>query len=262
MDIHILTLFPEMFHGPFQESIVKRAVDRELVRIHLHNIRDYARDKHRVVDDYPFGGGGGMVLKPEPLFLAVEDVRSRIADESGSQRAEETQVILLSPQGGVLTQEAVAGLTLHLDIIFICGHYEGVDERIREHLIDREISIGDYVLSGGEIPAMVVVDALVRLLPGAVGDTESLADDSHTSGLVQFPQYTRPSEYRGWPVPPVLLSGNHQDIQRWRRQQSLRRTLRQRPDLLSRAPLSQEERLFLRDLGESSGEELPVSPSE
>ena len=250
MDIHILTLFPEMFQGPFQESIVARAVEREVVSIHIHNIRDYTQDKHRMVDDYPFGGGGGMVLKPEPLFLAVEDVKSRLTDESGPQRAKEAQVVLLSPQGEVLSQEIVGGLTLHRDLIFICGHYEGVDERVREHLIDREISIGDYVLSGGEIPAMVIVDAVVRLMPGAVGDTESLKDDSHAIGLIQFPQYTRPAEYRGWPVPPVLLSGNHQEVQRWRRQQSLRRTLHQRPDLLSRAPLSLEERLFLRDLGE------------
>ena len=262
MDIHILTLFPEMFRGPFQESIVARAIEHEVVSIHIHNIRDYSQDKHRMVDDYPFGGGGGMVLKPEPLFLAVEDVKSRIKDENGPQRAEETTVILLSPQGEVLIQEAVTELTLHRDIIFICGHYEGVDERVRDHLIDREISIGDYVLSGGEIPAMVVVDTLVRLLPGAVGDTESLGDDSHASGLIQFPQYTRPSEYRDWPVPPVLLSGNHQEIQRWRRQQSLLRTLRQRPDLLSKAPISQEERLFLKDLGECSSGESPVRHSE
>ena len=250
MDIHILTLFPEMFRGPFRESIVGRAIERKIVSVHIGNIRDYSQDKHKSVDDYPFGGGGGIVLKPEPLFLAVEDVKSRIADGNGPRRAEEAQVILLSPQGEVLTQEAVTELTSHQDIILICGHYEGVDERVREHLIDREISIGDYVLSGGEIPAMIVADALVRLLPGAVGNTESLADDSHANGLVQFPQYTRPAEYRGWPVPPVLLSGNHQEIQRWRRGQSLRRTLHQRPDLLDRAPLSEEERLFLRDLRE------------
>lgn len=177
MDIHILTLFPEMFRGPFQESIVARAIEREVVSIHIHNIRDYTQDKHRMVDDSPFGGGGGMVLKPEPLFLAVEDVKSRLADESGPQRAKDAQVVLLSPQGEILSQEIVRGLTLQKDIIFICGHYEGVDERVREHLIDREISIGDYVLSGGEVPAMVVVDAVVRLIPGAVGDTESLEDD-------------------------------------------------------------------------------------
>ena len=247
MDIHILTLFPEMFQGPFQESIVGRAVERGLARIHIHNIRDYAQDKHRAVDDYPFGGGGGMVLKPEPLFLAVEDVKSRIAEGGGPQQAKEATVVLLSPQGHVLTQEVVRDMTSHRDLILICGRYEGVDERVREHLIDREISIGDYVLSGGEIPAMVIVDALVRLMPGAVGDTESLEDDSHASGLIQFPQYTRPAEYRGWPVPPVLLSGNHPEVRRWRRQQSLRRTQRRRPDLLAKASLSPEDRLLLED---------------
>ena len=247
MDIHILTLFPNMFQGPFQESIVGRAVERELARIYIHNIRDYAQDKHRVVDDYPFGGGGGMVLKPEPLFLGVKDVKSRIAEGGGPQRAEEAPVVLLSPQGEALTQEVVRNLTFHRDLILICGHYDGVDERVREHLIDREISIGDYVLSGGEIPVMVIVDALVRLIPGAVGDTESLEDDSHASGLIQFPQYTRPAKYRGWPVPPVLLSGNHQEVRRWRRQQSLRRTLGRRPDLLAKAPLSSEDRLLLEE---------------
>jgi tRNA (guanine37-N1)-methyltransferase len=250
MNIHILTLFPEMFQGPFQESIVGRAMERGLVSIQVYNIRDYAHDKHRMADDYPFGGGGGMVLKPEPLFLGVEDVKSHIADESDPQRAEDTQVVLLSPQGETLTQEIVKEMTSHHDIIFICGHYEGVDERVREHLIDREISIGDYVLSGGEIPAMVVVDSLVRLIPGVVGDTESLEDDSHSSGLIQFPQYTRPSEYRNWPVPPVLLSGNHQEVHLWRRRQSLRRTQNQRPDLLAGITLSPQERLFLEQSGE------------
>ncbi|MQF48342.1 tRNA (guanosine(37)-N1)-methyltransferase TrmD [SAR202 cluster bacterium AC-647-N09_OGT_505m] len=247
MEIHILTLFPEMFLGPFQESIVKRAVERGLARIHIHNIRDYAQDKHRVVDDYPFGGGGGMVLKPEPLFLAVKEVKSRIAESGGPQQAKETPVVLLCPQGEVLTQGIVEDLTSHRDLILICGHYEGVDERVREHLVDREISIGDYVLSGGEIPAMVIVDALVRLIPGAVGDTRSLADDSHASGLIQFPQYTRPAEYHGWTVPPVLLSGNHQEVQRWRRQQSLLRTLGRRPDMLAKASLRSEDRLLLED---------------
>ena len=252
MDIHILTLFPNMFHGPFQESIVGRAVERGLARIQIHDIRDYAQGKHRTVDDYPFGGGGGMVLKPEPLFLAVEDVKSHIAEGSRPRQAQDAPVVLLSPQGEVLTQEVVRDLSSHQDLILICGHYEGVDERVREHLVDREISIGDYVLSGGEIPAMVMVDALVRLLPGAVGDTQSLEDDSHTSGLIQFPQYTRPAEYRGWPVPPVLLSGNHQEVQRWRRQQSLRRTRGRRPDLLARASLSPEDRLLLEETEESS----------
>ena len=247
MDIHILTLFPEMFQGPFRESIVGRAVESGIVRIRTHNIRDYAHDKHRTTDDYPFGGGGGMVLKPEPLFLGVEGVRMGIADEGSAIRAEDAQVILLSPQGEVLTQGIVEELASHRDIILICGRYEGVDERVRERLVDREISIGDYVLSGGEIPAMVVVDALVRLLPGAVGDAESIEDDSHTSGLIQFPQYTRPAEYRGWQVPPVLLSGNHQEVRKWRRRQSIRRTLQRRPDLLDGADLSPQERLSLEE---------------
>ncbi len=253
MDIHILTLFPDMFRGPFDESIVKRAVNRGLVSIHVHNIRDYARDKHRIVDDYPFGGGGGMVMKPEPLFLAVESVKSNIAETASPERAAEAPVILLSPQGSVLTQETAAGLALHQDIILICGHYEGVDERVRERLVDREISIGDYVLSGGEIPAMVVVDAAVRLIPGAVGDTTSIEDDSHASGLLQFPQYTRPATYRDWPTPPVLLSGNHEAIRRWRRQQALRRTQQQRPDLLDKARLSPEDLRLLEEPEEREG---------
>ena len=245
MDVHILTLFPNMFQGPFQHSIIGRALTRNLVRIHIHDIRDYAQDKHRVVDDYPFGGGGGMVLKPEPLFRCVEDVKSLIGQTSDSHRSASTPVILLSPQGELLTQGAVKELTDHKSIILICGHYEGVDERVTEHLVDREVSIGDYVLSGGEIPAMVMVDALVRLIPGAVGDTESLGDDTHSSGLIQFPQYTRPAKYREWPVPAVLLSGNHQEVQRWRQQQSLLRTLERRPDMLSNASLSTEDRIFL-----------------
>ena len=255
MDIHILTLFPNMFHGPFQESIVKRAVEREMVTIYLHDIRDYAGDKHRMVDDYPFGGGGGMVLKPEPIFEAVEGVRSLIEKRHGSERARDAFVVLLSPQGEVLTQEMVGDLTLLRDLILICGHYEGVDERVREHMVDREVSIGDYVLSGGEVPAIVVVDAVVRLIPGAVGDTQSLEDDTHTSGLLQFPQYTRPAEYRGWSVPPVLLSGNHQEVRRWRRQQSLLRTQRQRPDLLKKAALEPEDIRLLGDLQDETSPE-------
>ena len=254
MDIHILTLFPDMFRGPFDESIVKRAVDKGLTSIHIHNIRDYAQDKHRVVDDYPFGGGGGMVLKPEPLFLAVESVKSSIAETKSHERAAEAPVILLTPQGSVLTQETAGGLALHRDLLLICGHYEGVDERVRERLVDREISIGDFVLSGGEIPAMVLVDATVRLIPGVVGDTASIADDTHASGLIQFPQYTRPATYRDWSTPPVLLSGNHEAIRRWRRRQSLRRTLRQRPDLLAEASLSPEDLRLLADPEEEEAE--------
>ena len=250
MDIHILTLFPDMFRGPFDESIVKRAADRGLASINIHNIRDYAGDKHRIVDDYPFGGGGGMVLKPEPLFLAVEDLRSRIAETKSPEQAAEALVVLLTPQGRVLGQGMLGRLALRQDLILICGHYEGVDERVREHLADCEISIGDYVLSGGEIPAMVLVDAIVRLVPGAVGDTASIEDDSHSSGLLQFPQYTRPATFRGWDAPAILLSGNHEEVRKWRRRQALRRTQRIRPDLLDAASLSPED-LRLLEEGES-----------
>ena len=186
-----------------------------------------------------------MVLKPEPLFQAVEGVKALVEEHGGAQRASDAHVVLLSPQGDVLTQEMARDLSLREDLIFICGRYEGVDERVREHLVDLEISIGDYVLSGGEIPAMVMVDAMVRLIPGAVGDSQSIEDDTHTGGLLQFPQYTRPATYRGWSVPPVLLSGNHGEVQKWRRQQSLLRTMRRRRDLLAGAPLTNEDRLFL-----------------
>lgn len=250
MDIHILTLFPDMFRGPFDESIVKRAVERGLASIHIHNIRDYALDKHRVVDDYPFGGGGGMVLKPEPLFRAVEDLKLRISEAGSPERAAEALVVLLTPQGRVLDQETAGHLAKSRDLVLICGHYEGVDERVREHLVDCEISIGDYVLSGGEVPAMALVDAMVRLLPGAVGDTASIEDDSHASGLLQFPQYTRPATFRDWETPPVLLSGNHEEVRRWRRLQALRRTKRHRPDLLEKASLTPED---IRLLEETEG---------
>ena len=245
MEIHILTLFPAMLEGPFRESIVGRAVDNGVVRIRVHNIRDYAHDRHRTADDYPYGGGGGMVLKPEPLFEAVEAVKSLISEESSSERAGEAHVVLMSPQGEMLTQALVEELASLRDLVLICGHYEGVDERVLEHLIDREISIGDYVLSGGEIPAMAVVDAVVRLQPGGVGDGQSIEDDSHTTGLIQFPQYTRPAEFRGWEVPPVLLSGNHEEVRRWRRRQSLKRTQQRRPDLLERAELGPADRALL-----------------
>ena len=188
-----------------------------------------------------------MVMKPEPLFLAVESVKSIIAETKSPERAAEAPVILMSPRGSVLTQETAASLAQCQDLILICGHYEGVDERVVERLVDLEISIGDYVLSGGEIPAMVVVDAAVRLIPGAVGDTASIEDDSHASGLLQFPQYTRPAAFRDWPAPAVLLSGNHEAIRRWRRKQSLRRTLRNRPDLIDKAQLSAEDIRLLEE---------------
>ena len=235
MHIHILTLFPNMFTGPFGESIIKRAIDNGLVDIEIYNIRDYTYDRHHVVDDYPYGGGPGMVLKPEPLFAAVEAVKG----------ASEMPVLLLTPQGRLFDQRVAEEHAKYKEMILICGHYEGVDERVREHLVTDEISIGDYILSGGELAAMVVVDALVRQLPGALGSEESVRDDSHTCGTLEYPQYTRPHSFRGWDVPDVLLSGNHGEIASWRREQSLRRTINRRPDLLGRVELSDRDKILV-----------------
>ena len=240
MRIDILTLFPGMFSGPFAESIVKRAMDRNILSIAIHNLRDWGLGKHKVVDDSPFGGGAGMVMKPEPLFEAVEAVRT----ESNSPSA---PVILLTPQGRVFNQKRAAEMATFDRFILVCGHYEGIDERIREHLVTDEISIGDYVLTGGELAAMVVVDAVVRHLPGVLGSEESAAEDSHTRGLLEYPQYTRPQNYRGWEVPEVLLSGNHARIARWRREQSILRTFTRRPDLFEKAELSPKERKWVTD---------------
>jgi tRNA (guanine37-N1)-methyltransferase len=235
MRIDILTLFPNMFSGPFDESIIKRAIDNNIVSIAIHNLRDWGLGKHRMVDDYPFGGGSGMVMKPEPIFEAVEAIKAQGGNASAP-------VILLTPQGRVFNQMIAAELA-HFDrLILICGHYEGVDERIREHLATDEISIGDYVLTGGELAAMVVIDAVVRQLPGVLGSEESASDESHTTGLLEYPQYTRPQTYRNWEVPQVLISGNHAEIAKWRREQSISRTFVRRPDLLEKANLSAEER--------------------
>jgi tRNA (guanine37-N1)-methyltransferase len=223
-----------MFVSPFDCSIIKRARERGLVEVIVHNIRDYTHDKHRTVDDYAYGGGPGMVLKPEPIFEAVESIKKQV-DYSG------LPIILLTPQGRLFTQQVARELALHQNIMLVCGHYEGVDERVREHLITDEISIGDYVLSGGELAAMVVVDAVVRLIPGVLGSPLSFHSDSHSNGLLEYPQYTRPEVYRSWSVPAVLLSGNHGEIARWRRQQAILRTLKRRPDLAKQANLSTEE---------------------
>ncbi len=212
--------------GPLDESIVGRVIERGLVNISIHNIRDYAADRHHVVDDYPYGGGAGMVLKPKPLFEAVETI------EKGEGR--ELPVTLLTPQGRLFTQRVAHELAGRDGFILICGHYEGVDERVREHLATDEISIGDYILTGGELAAMVIVDSVVRLIPGVLGSEESWMDDTHSNGLLEYPQYTRPRVYRGWSVPEVLLSGNHAEIAKWRGEQSLLRTISRRPDLLER----------------------------
>lgn len=236
MRIEILTIFPPILQGPFSESMIKRAVGRGLVRIEVVDLRSFARGRQRQVDDAPYGGGSGMIFKPEPLFEAVDALR----DESA-------RVILLSPQGRTFTQDTARVLAQEEHLIFICGRYEGVDERVREALVDEEISIGDYILTGGELAAAVVVDAVVRLLPGFL-EEESVVEESFSEPLLEYPQYTRPPVYRGMAVPGVLLSGNHAAIARWRRLQSLRRTWERRPDLLEKASLSPEERRYLASL--------------
>jgi tRNA (guanine37-N1)-methyltransferase len=235
----VFTLFPDVFRPYLETSIVQRAQIAQLVEVRLHNIRDWTADRHHICDDMPYGGGGGMVMKPEPIFTAVESVL-------GNPPA--CPVILLTPQGRVFNQDIAQELSQQAHLALLCGRYEGIDERVREHLVSDEISIGDYVLSGGELPALVLIDAITRLLPGALGDPEGALDDSHASGLLEYPHYTRPPEFRGWRVPEVLLSGDHGRIARWRHQQALIRTLKRRPDLLEKAELSEKDRDFLSDL--------------
>ncbi len=243
MRFDIFTLFPEMFAGVFDESILKRARDARLIEIFLHDIRASTTDKHHVTDDYAYAGGG-MVMKPEPIFAAVESVlQSPISNPQSP-----IPIILLTPQGRVFDQTIARELAQHSRIALICGHYEGVDERVREHLVTDEISIGDYVLTGGEIPAMVIVDAVARLIPGVLGHPTAAANDSHASGLLEGPHYTRPADFRGWRVPEILLSGHHAQIEKWRHREALRRTFERRPDLLERVELSDEDRQFLETL--------------
>jgi len=239
MQIDILTLFPQMFQSLLSAGIFKRAIDRKLVNINIINFRDYAHDKHHTVDDYPYGGGAGMVLKPEPIFEAVEAIRRATSQK---HRASGVPIILLTPQGRLFSQEMALELSKHGHLILICGHYEGIDERVREYLVTDEISIGDYVLSGGELAAMVVAEAVIRLVPGVLGSAASPIDDSHATGLLEYPQYTRPPVYRGWAVPEVLLSGNHVQVAKWHREQAIIRTLERRPELLAKSNLNSEER--------------------
>jgi tRNA (guanine37-N1)-methyltransferase len=251
MHFDILTLFPGLFAGVFEESIIKRAREAGLVTIATHNIRDYAAGRHQVTDDTPYGGGGGMIMKPEPIFAAVEAL---LGPEERERRA--IPIILLTPQGRLFTQDVARELSRHRHLVLICGRYEGVDQRVHEHLATDEISIGDYVLAGGEIPAMVVVEAVTRLLPGVLGDPSATFEDSHAEGLLEYPQYTRPPVFRGHAVPDVLLSGHHARIVAWRRQQALRRTWQVRPDLLRQARLTAQDRDFLSQLG--SGQQPPA----
>jgi len=295
MRIDVLTLFPEMFEGVFGSSILGKARERGKVKLSTVNFRDFANNKHNTVDDTPYGGGGGMVLKPEPIFAAVESVirSARVeeregaeAEPGGEERADREEreereeplresapgekdgrlsvepsrssprIILMCPQGEPLTQAKVRELAAESHLVFICGHYEGFDERIREHLVTDELSIGDYVLTGGELPAMVVIDAVVRLLPGVLGNDQSAARDSFSDGLLEHPHYTRPPEFRGWKVPDVLLSGNHAEIDKWRRRQSLLRTAKRRPDLLRNAELTEQERRWLEEVQNGTNNEI------
>jgi tRNA (guanine37-N1)-methyltransferase len=240
----IVTIFPGMFGAPLAQGVVARAIERGLVRVSVHDLRDFTTDRHRVVDDVPFGGGPGMVLKPEPLFEAVDAIRRSAGDPDA--------IVLTTPQGRPFTQAEAERLSRLRHVVILCGRYEGVDDRVREHLATEELSIGDYVLSGGELPALVIVDATARLVPGVVGDAGSVVRESFSDGRLDYPHYTRPAEYRGWSVPDVLVSGHHGRIERWRRREALRRTVQRRPDLLRDADLDADERAFVRDLSEGA----------
>ncbi|MBZ4682605.1 MAG: tRNA (guanine37-N1)-methyltransferase [Fusobacteriaceae bacterium] len=242
MKINILTLFPEMFKGFLSESIIKRAIENELIKINIINIRDYTFDKHKQVDDTPFGGGGGMVLKPEPLFRALENLKN-------------SKIIYTSPQGETLTQDLVKELSKEEEITIIAGHYEGIDERVIDEFVDLEISIGDYVLTGGELPAMIITDAISRLIPGVLGNSASYENDSFYNGLLDYPHYTRPAEYNGLKVPDVLLSGHHKNIEIWRKKESIKRTYIRRPDLIKEKLKNKEfSKLELKLLNEIKNE--------
>jgi tRNA (guanine37-N1)-methyltransferase len=243
MQFEVFTLLPDIFPPYLESSILQKARQRGLVSVNVHNIRDFTHDKHHVTDDTPYGGGGGMVMKPEPVFEAVETML-------GPKPA--CPVILLDPQGRVFSQDVAAELSRHEKIALLCGRYEGVDERIREHLVTDEISIGDFVLTGGELPALIVIDAVARLLPGVLGDPEGASNDSHASGLLEHPHYTRPPDFRGWKVPEVLLSGDHAKVEQWRRQQSLLRTSSRRPDMLEKTKLSEADKKYLADRNDKS----------
>jgi tRNA (guanine37-N1)-methyltransferase len=249
MRIDVLTLFPAIFQGPMTESMLWKARDRGLLDLRLHDIRDYTTDRHRTADDIPYGGGGGMIMKPEPVVSAVEAV---LADASAG-----TPVILMTPQGRVFSHRIAKELAAHERLVFVCGRYEGIDERVRELVITDEISIGDYVLTGGELPAMVVIDAVIRHIPGVLGAAWAADEDSHADGVLEGPHYTRPPVFRGLEVPPVLVEGNHGRVEAWRREQGLRRTWQNRPDLLLTAQLTEDEKYLLARFADEDSRRLP-----
>ena len=252
MQFEVFTLLPEIFPPYLESSILNRARQKGLIDVRVHNIRDYTHDKHHTTDDTPYGGGGGMVMKPEPVFEAIETVLGLATPLSDPAPASNIPIILLTPQGRVFNQRIAEELSRHERIVLLCGRYEGIDERIREHLVTDEISIGDYVLTGGELPALMIIDAVSRLLPGVLGDPTGAEDDSHSMGLLEYPHYTKPPKFRGWKVPDVLASGNHAKINKWRREQALTRTFNKRPDMLEKAELSKDDLKFLKSLKDSS----------
>jgi tRNA (guanine37-N1)-methyltransferase len=245
MQFEVFTLLPDVFPPYLESSILQRARQRGLIDVRVHNIRDYTHDRHHTTDDTPYGGGGGMVMKPEPVFEAVESVLG-LSPTPAPPLA--FPIILLTPQGRVFTQRVAEEYAQHERIALLCGRYEGVDERIREHLVTDEISVGDYVLTGGELPALLIIDAVSRLIPGVLGDPTGAEDDSHSMGLLEYPHYTKPAEFRGWKVPEILLSGDHGKIEKWRREQALVRTFNKRPDMLERAPLTKEDQKIVERL--------------
>ena len=252
MQFDVFTILPEVFPTYLDTSILKKARERGLIEVRVHNIRDYTHDKHHTTDDTPYGGGGGMVMKPEPIFEAVESILGLTSPHPAAETVADTHqgtpVILLTPQGRVFTQRVAEELSQHPRLALLCGRYEGIDERVREHLVTDEISVGDYVLTGGEIPALILIDAVARLIPGVLGDPTGAADDSHAMGLLEYPHYTKPAEFRGWKVPDILLSGDHGKIEKWRREQALLRTYKRRPDMLEKAELTEKDLEFVKGL--------------
>jgi tRNA (guanine37-N1)-methyltransferase len=252
MQFDVFTILPEVFPTYLDTSILKKARDRGLIDVRVHNIREYAHDKHHTTDDTPYGGGGGMVMKPEPIFEAIESVLGFAVPSSQPGSVADARqgnpIVLLTPQGRVFTQKVAEELSRYEQIALLCGRYEGIDERIREYLVTDEISVGDYVLTGGELPALLLIDAVSRLIPGVLGDPTGAQDDSHAMGLLEYPHYTKPSEFRGWKVPDVLLSGDHGRIEQWRREQALTRTFHKRPDMLEKAELSEKDMKFVEGL--------------